>query len=218
MGKQLIETSATFSIVIDQCDKILATLKDGPDWKIRDELSKPSRDSRINKSSFSQPLCTALQLGLVELWKEWGLAPHAVLGHSSGEIGAAYTAGILSLRDAIIIAYYRGLYMGSKGNRAKRGPKGAMCAVGISETECKDLLKPYSGRVVVAAINSPSSCTLSGDDEAINEILDLCKERGFFCRQLRVDMGKDILFGFDFCVKFPFEGVPPWSRLPILGF
>ena len=140
-----------------------------------------------------------------------------MLSHSSGEIGAVYTAEILPLRDAIIIAYYRGLYMGSKGNAAEPGPKAAMCAVGISETECKDLLKSYGGRVVVAAINSLSNYTLSGDDEAINEILDLCKERGFFCRQLRVDMGEKIL-GFDFYVNFPFEGVPPWSRLPILSF
>ena len=190
MSKQLIETSVLYATVIDQCDEHLAALKDGPDWKIRDELCKTPKASRINESSFSQPLCTALQLGLVQLWREWGITPRAVFGHSSGEIAAAFCAGILSLRDAIVIAFYRGLYMGNKSNNASLGRRGAMCAVGMGETECNRLLEAFLGRVVVAAINSPSSCTLSGDEDAILEIQNICKERGTFCRALRVDMGK----------------------------
>lgn len=194
MGKQLIESSTIFAAVIDQCDGFLASLKDGPAWKIREELCKPPKLSSINNSSFSQPLCTALQLGLVEVWKEWGVTPRAVFGHSSGEVAAAFAAGLISLRDAIIIAYYRGLHMG-RGSRSTESsePKGAMCAVGLGETECKSLLKPFSGRAVVAAINSPTSCTLSGDEDAILEIVEISKERGFFCRMLRVDMGKNLL-------------------------
>ena len=194
MGKQLIDSSAIFAAVIDQCDGFLASLKDGPAWKIREELCKPPKLSSINNSSFSQPLCTALQLGLVEVWKEWGVTPHAVFGHSSGEVAAAFAAGLISLRDAIIIAYYRGLHMGRGSSSTESSePKGAMCAVGLGETECKNLLRPFSGRAVVAAINSPTSCTLSGDEDAILEILEISKERGFFCRMLRVDMGKNLL-------------------------
>ena len=203
MGKQLIESSTIFAAVIDQCDGFLASLKDGPAWKIREELCKPPKLSSINNSSFSQPLCTALQLGLVEVWKEWGVTPRAVFGHSSGEVAAAFAAGLISLRDAIIIAYYRGLHMG-RGSRSTESsePKGAMCAVGLGETECKSLLKPFSGRAVVAAINSPTSCTLSGDEDAILEIVEMSKERGFFCRMLRVDMGKDLLSLIQrFCVS-----------------
>lgn len=193
MGRQLIDSSTIFSAVIDQCDGFLASLSDGPAWKIREELCKPPKSSNINNSSFSQPLCTALQLGLVEVWKEWGIIPCAVFGHSSGEVAAAFAAGILTLRDAIIIAYYRGLHMGrSSSSKESLEPKGAMCAVGICETECESLLKPFFGRAVIAAINSPTSCTLSGDEDAILEILDLSKERGFFCRMLRVDMGKNL--------------------------
>ena len=102
--------------------------------------------------------------------------------------------GVISLRDAIIVAYYRGLYMGRCSSSTESSePKGAMCAVGICETECKSLLKPFFGRAVVAAINSPTSCTLSGDEDAILDILEISKERGFFCRMLRVDMGKNLL-------------------------
>jgi len=178
--------------VIDRCDGFLASLRDGPAWKIRDEICKPPKISNVHDSSFSQPLCTALQLGLVEVWKEWGVAPRAVFGHSSGEVAAAFAAGMISLRDAIVIAYYRGLYMGRSNSRDISKRKGAMCAVGLGETECENLLKPYPGRAVVAAINSPSSCTLSGDEDAILEILETSKERGFFCRALRVDMGKTL--------------------------
>lgn len=192
MGKQLMDSSATFAAVIDRCDGFLASLRDGPAWKIREEICKPPKLSNVHDSSFSQPLCTALQLGLVEVWKEWGVTPRAVFGHSSGEVAAAFAAGIISLRDAIVIAYYRGLYMGRSNSTDISKRKGAMCAVGLGETECGNLLKRYSGRAVVAAINSPSSCTLSGDEDAILEILETSTERGFFCRALRVDMGKTL--------------------------
>lgn len=190
MGKQLIASSATFATIIDKCDDFLASLQDRPVWKIREEICKPPKLSNVNDSRFSQPLCTALQLGLVEVWKEWGVTPRAVFGHSSGEVAAAYAANILSLRDAIVVAYYRGLYMSTSNSTDNLGPKGAMCAVGLSEIESASLLKPYSGRAVIAAINSPSSCTLSGDQDAILDVLGTSKERGFFCRALRVDMGK----------------------------
>ena len=183
MGKQLMTSSATFAAVIDQCDGFLAALGDGPAWKIREELCKPPKLSNINNSNFSQPLCTALQLGLVEVWKDWGVNPRAVFGHSSGEVAAAFAAGILSLRDAVVVAYYRGLYMGKGSDTKSAGPRGAMC---------KSLLQEYSGRAVVAALNSPNSCTLSGDEDAILEILDVSKEQGFFCRALHVDMGKTL--------------------------
>ena len=187
MGRQLLETSATFARVIDICEKELSLLQDRPDWSLRQELCKPAKISRINISSFSQPLCTALQLGIVELFKEWGIIPKAVLGHSSGEIGAAYTAGILSLRDAIVTAYYRGLYMSSQNNGQKLQPRGAMCAIGLGEAGAQSLLDSYSGCVSLAAVNSPSSCTLSGDKSPIDEIVEHCKEQGIFCRALHVD-------------------------------
>lgn len=194
MGSRLLATSKLFASVVDQCDGYLAALPDKPAWSIREELAKPREDSRINLSAFSQPICTALQLGLVELWKSWGVRPQAVVGHSSGEIGAAYAAGLLSLQHAIIVAYYRGLHMGSSSSVLRSGPKGAMCAIGIAEEECQQILYSYKSRVALAAVNSPTSCTLSGDKDAIQEIVEHCKEKGIFCRALQVDTGK--LFSF----------------------
>lgn len=194
MGKQLLQCSPLFKNVIERCDEILASLPDGPSWSIKEELQKPKETSRLPKASFSQPICSALQIGLIELWKSWGITPQAVVVHSSGEIGAAYAAGLLSLRDAIIIAYYRGLYLGENAPIKLQGQKkGAMCAIGLGQNECHNLLQKYSGRIALAAVNSPSSCTLSGDEDAIREVVESCGKDGTFCRALRVDMGRSIL-------------------------
>lgn len=190
MGKQLLETSPLFRSVIAECDKVLQYLPDAPSWKIAEELVKPKENSRLARASFSQPMCTALQIGLVEILRSWGVSPDGVVGHSSGEIGAAYAAGFLSLRDAIAIAYYRGLYLGENAPVKRNGPAGAMCAIGMGEADCANMLERYQGKVVLAAVNSPSSCTLSGDVDGIQKIVAECNENGTFCRALRVDMGK----------------------------
>ncbi|EPS39320.1 hypothetical protein H072_6929 [Dactylellina haptotyla CBS 200.50] len=190
MGKGLIEKSTLFRSILEECDRILQTLPDGPDWSIIDELKKPKETSRVYISTFSQPLCTALQLGLIELWKSWGIRPDAVVGHSSGEIGAAYAAGIISLRDAIITAFYRGLFLSSSAQAKSetKGPKGAMCAIGLSQEKANKIVHKHKGKIALAAINSPTSCTLSGDQDAIDAVVKACAEDGTFCRALKVDM------------------------------
>lgn len=191
MGKILLDQSALFKAVLHECERSLATLPDKPAWSIIEELSKPREESNVYQSTYSQPLCTALQLGLVVLWKSWGLVPNAVLGHSSGEIAAAYAAGILSMRDAIVVAYYRGICLGSIAatSSSASGTKGSMCAVGLDLKGAQALLEKFADRVQLAAVNSPTGCTLSGDREAVDQIIGICKETGTFCRELRVDIG-----------------------------
>ena len=183
MGRSLITESTFFGQVLSECETILATLPDAPVWSLIDELTKSEADSRLSQSEFSQPLCTALQIALVDLLKTWSVEPSVVVGHSSGEIAAAYAAGILSRRDAIICAFYRGLHM-SKG---KDGLRGSMMAVGLTEAEAMIELEPYAGRAVIAAINSPSSITLSGDQDAILEIKKQLESRKVFARLLQVE-------------------------------
>ena len=184
MGRQLIEQSQLFRKTLERCDDILQRLPDSPDWSCVTELLKSAEDSRLSQSRFSQPLCAALQLGIVDLLTAWGIKPSAVVGHSSGEIVAAYAAGSISFENSIICAYYRGLYM-SKG--AGSSVKGAMMAVGLTETEGITELKPYEGRIAMAAINSPSSLTLSGDEDAIVELKGKLEARKVFARQLKVE-------------------------------
>ncbi|KAK7906373.1 polyketide synthase [Apiospora marii] len=154
MGRQLLEESALFRQTVERCDRVLAKLPDRPEWTCKGELLKSAEDSRLGESLLSQPLCAALQLALVELLRAWGITPAAVVGHSSGEIAAAYAAGILSFENAIICAYYRGLYI---------------------------------GRIALAAVNSPTSLTLSGDEDAIVELQAKLDADKVFNRRLRVE-------------------------------
>lgn len=186
MGRQLIEQSDLFRQTLEKCDAILQSLPDSPDWSCIGELSKSAETSRLAQSEFSQPLCAALQLGIVDLLHAWGIEPSGVIGHSSGEIVAAYAAGCLSFENSILCAYYRGLYM-SKGSGSTASVRGAMMAVGLGELEGRAELKPYEGRIALAAINSPSSLTFSGDEDAIVELKENLESRKVFVRQLKVE-------------------------------
>ena len=167
MGRQLIELSPFFRATIERCDEVLHRLPDSPEWTCIDELLRSSEESRLSQSRFSQPICAALQLAIVRLLETWGIEPSAVVGHSSGEIVAAYAAGILSFDNTIICAYYRGLYMSTGLSSTTTSPRGAMMAVGLTENEGRAELNAYEGRIDLAAINSPSSLTFSGDEDAI---------------------------------------------------
>ncbi|GKZ24039.1 type I Iterative Polyketide synthase (PKS) [Aspergillus brasiliensis] len=181
MGQGLMQAFPIARDCIMQLTTTLQQLPDRPSWSLHDELCKEGGDSRVNKAEFSQPLCTALQIALVDVLRSWGIQPSCVVGHSSGEIAAAYAAGAITARAAIIIAYYRGLVA-----KQQEG-MGAMAAVGISSEE----VQPYlQAGVVVACHNSPSSITLSGDPPALNSVIDRIKSRlpDVLCRRLKVSI------------------------------
>ncbi|CAG8034304.1 unnamed protein product [Penicillium salamii] len=179
MGKGLISNFPKFKQAIKSMDEALQQLRDYPSWLIYDELSKEGPDSRIHEAEYSQPLCVALQIGIVNILASWGICPSTVVGHSSGEIVAAYAARAISMRTAIILAYYRG-----KVAKSLEG-LGAMVAVGLSPEEVLPFLTPG---VVVACHNSPHSVTLSGDKESVNQAVIKIKAASSdtLCRQLPV--------------------------------
>lgn len=147
------------------------------------ELWRDEKSSRLGEARISQPACTALQMALVDLLRTWGVVPGAVIGHSSGEIAAAYTKGALARRDAWAIAYHRGRLAGQVVRR------GSMLATGLgAEQAARYVAKHAPRRVVVGCINSPSSTTLSGDAEAINQLYIAITIDGHFARKLRVEV------------------------------
>ncbi|KAI5786964.1 hypothetical protein DFH27DRAFT_518306 [Peziza echinospora] len=175
MGAELLAEYPSFLATIRHLDSILARLPAGeaPAWTLEAALLETAKTSNINDVSLSQPVCTAVQLGLVGLLSGWGVAPVAVVGHSSGEIAAAYAAGKISMEAAIIIAYYRGYCCA----HTTLPTQGAMLAVGLGPEDVQPYLEPYAakGTVRVACVNSPKSVTLSGDRadiEAIKAALD----------------------------------------------
>ena len=182
MGIQLLRLSPRFRASLERADAAMRQLTSGPAWSIVDELSVENNDN-IHQSEYSQPICTALQLALVDLVSSWGVKPDAVCGHSSGEIAAAYAAGVLSFEAAMAVAYYRGVYMGQD---REPSPRGGMLAVGLSQDDTEDYLRPYKGRLVIAAVNSPTNVTISGDYDAITKLAGDLVTDEVFHRRLQV--------------------------------
>jgi NADPH:quinone reductase-like Zn-dependent oxidoreductase/malonyl CoA-acyl carrier protein transacylase len=135
----------------------------------------------------SQPACTAVQLALVDLFSSWGIHPKAVVGHSSGEIAAAYAAGILTLEECVRVAYSRGVAANLVAN--DKTIKGGMLAVGACASDIQQILDAMRGnRAVIACVNSESSVTLSGDAEVIASLQSALDKEGIFTRRLQVDV------------------------------
>ncbi|KZF24488.1 hypothetical protein L228DRAFT_218919 [Xylona heveae TC161] len=179
MGKELIFRFPIFKQTIETLDDILQSLDEPPSWKFLDLLQEPKETSRVNNADISQPICTALQIGLVELLASWNIEPVATMGHSSGELGAAYASGIITGEEAIVAAYYRGKAV------TKITKKGSMAAIGLGRDAIEPRLSNYDGIVKVAAVNSPEGVTISGDPETIDQITKDVSAEGVFARVLQ---------------------------------
>lgn len=187
MGRELMLHSAPFRESIKKCEQALSLLQDNPRWSLWEEIVAEPDMSRVSQAQFSQPVCTAVQIALTDLLHAVGIKLDTVVGHSSGEIGAAYAAGILNIKDAMGISYYRGLVADlAKGIE---GQSGSMIAVGMSYDDATSFCSQteFRGRVAVAASNGPSSVTLSGDSDAIHEVKQLLDKKKAFARILQVD-------------------------------
>ncbi|KAL4994909.1 hypothetical protein BDV10DRAFT_203445 [Aspergillus recurvatus] len=180
MGKMLIESFDVFRKSIQQLDQALQSLRRPPAWKLEDLLCEDCTPDKSNRSELAQPLCCAIQIGLVDLLAQWGIAPESVVGHSSGEIAAAYAAGAITAADSIRIAYHRGQVL------KKVTRKGGMAFVSMGSEQASSYL--VDG-VVIACENSQHSVTLSGNLDELNNILEKMKadDPEILCRMLRVD-------------------------------
>ncbi|GLB07386.1 type I Iterative Polyketide synthase (PKS) [Aspergillus tubingensis] len=180
MGAELFEY-AVFRDVIAYLDTVLAMLPEPAPWQVADILCGKCDKDLIHKPGVSQTACTALQIGLVDLLASWSVRPAGVVGHSSGEMAAAYAAGRITAVEAITVAYYRG-YIVSFNQK-----QGAMLAVGFGAEQGAEYIKRagFGDRVKVAAINSPVSITMSGDADAIGKLSVQLTQEAVFNRQLR---------------------------------
>lgn len=182
MGRELLKSNEVFAATVRSLDKHLhEVVAEGPAWSIEEELLKHARKSNIQKAELSQPLCTAVQVALVDALRAVGVKASAVVGHSSGELGAAYAAGALTAEEAITAAWRRGLVT------QKQTKAGAMAAIGMGWADVESFLVP--GVVGVACENSPESVTLSGDAEDVKSVCaSIQKERpDVLVRLLKVD-------------------------------
>jgi acyl transferase domain-containing protein/NADPH:quinone reductase-like Zn-dependent oxidoreductase/SAM-dependent methyltransferase len=165
-------------------EQILKNL--GAHWSLVEELSREENSSRLNDSTYGQPASTAIQLALVDLLKCWNTQPIAVIGHSSGEIAAAYAAGAISQSSAMLVSYQRSFL--AEISKQRTTHPGTMMAVGIGKEEAESYINRFGNHgVIVACINSPSSTTISGDATAISDLKSALDADGVFARLLKVD-------------------------------
>ncbi|KAI1823933.1 beta-ketoacyl synthase domain-containing protein [Xylaria intraflava] len=187
MSKSLLLQSSVYRDSIKKLDAVLKTCPNPCSWTLEEMIMDEDDGSHITKAAVSQPLCTAVQIALVDLMRSIGINFHTVVGHSSGEIAAAYAAGKISAEDAIVISYYRGMvaHLASGAD----GQKGGMLAAGLSESEALSLCSDpmFGGRICIAATNSPELVTISGDLDAINLAKEQLRLKDQFVRPLHVD-------------------------------
>ncbi len=178
MGRNLLSYCPAFREVIDCCGREFARYGN---WSLIEELTRSEEASRMQQTHIAQPSLFAIQIGLAAVWKSWGIEPSVVVGHSVGEIAAAYIAGALTFGDACAVAFHRGRTMDLASSR------GAMLAVGLSVAEVRPMLKGMERDVAIAAVNGPTSVTLSGAESPIEQLFEQLNKANVFCRKLKVE-------------------------------
>jgi acyl transferase domain-containing protein/acyl carrier protein len=177
MGRQLLTTEPVFREAVEEVD---AHLHHYTGWSILEEMLKPEDESRMSETEIAQPANFALQVGLLALWRSWGIDPDAIIGHSAGEAAAQYAAGVLTLADAVRVIYYRSTL------QQRTTGSGRMLAVGMTPETLDKAVADAGPSVSVAAINSPSAVTLSGDGEILESMASQLETFGVFHRFLQV--------------------------------
>ncbi|KAB8275133.1 beta-ketoacyl synthase [Aspergillus minisclerotigenes] len=187
MGRELLDAYPVFRDSIQKAGSYIQTL--GCQWDLMEELQKPELESNVNNTEYSQMLCTALQIALVDLLHHVGIVPEAVVGHSSGEIAAAYCAHAITRESAWKIAFYRGLW--TRKLEMFSSINGAMLAVALSRQAIAPFLERTSthypvSRLTIACKNSPQSTTVSGEEQQIDTLEEYLEQEHIFCRRLKV--------------------------------
>lgn len=180
MGRALLERDPVFRAEVERFDAVFRALAG---WSAIEELERPKEQSRVDETRITQPTIFAVQIGLAARWRAFGVEPAMVLGHSFGEVAAAYVAGALSLEDAAALIWHRGrLQQELEGS-------GAMAALGLGLEEVRPYLaRPEAAGCEVAAINGPTMTTLGGPRPALEALLAAVEaERpGTFARLLKL--------------------------------
>ncbi|KAL7624922.1 hypothetical protein AAE478_004136 [Parahypoxylon ruwenzoriense] len=187
MGLELLRYPI-FEETLRQAEEVLNRL--GCPWSIFDEFDN---GDHIDRPDYSQPLCTALQIALVELLKSFNIVPSAVIGFSSGEIAAAYTTGALSLASACKASYYRG-QLAERLRKASTASPWAMMSVNLPENKVRSYieakgLSEVTNSIHIACISSPINCTLSGVESSLDSLKDHLDRDKIFAQKLKTGVG-----------------------------
>ena len=174
MARELLDSSPVFAERMRECSEALSEFVN---WNLFAELSGDNFD----RVDVVQPVLFAVMVSLAETWRAAGVEPAAVVGHSQGEIAAACVAGALSLRDAARVVALR-----SQAIRELSG-QGGMVSVPLPEAEVRELITAWGNRISVAAVNGPAQVVVSGEPDALEELVAQCVARDVRARTIPVD-------------------------------
>jgi phthiocerol/phenolphthiocerol synthesis type-I polyketide synthase C len=179
MGQQLYAQEPVFRDALAMCDE---AIRPHLDSSVVAELLAEDNDSWLSDIGIVQPAIFAVQVAQAALWRSWGVEPEAVIGHSLGEVSAAYVAGALTLGDAARVICARA--------RLLRRPvcRGAMVAAELTLEEARELISGHEHQVAIAAANSHRSMVLSGDPHVLADLVTTLEQRSRFCRWIKVDV------------------------------
>ncbi|MEW9518250.1 SDR family NAD(P)-dependent oxidoreductase [Streptomyces tubercidicus] len=176
MAGQLLAESPVFAGRMAECG---VALSEFVSWDLMAVLSDEGMLARVD---VVQPVLWAVMVSLAAVWEDCGVVPSAVVGHSQGEIAAACVGGILSLRDGARVVALRSQAIG----RVLAG-RGGMVSVAGSREVVEERISRWGKRLSVAAINGPSATVVSGDPDALQELLAECAEQEVRARKIPVD-------------------------------
>ncbi|MFX0576899.1 acyltransferase domain-containing protein, partial [Nocardia nepalensis] len=181
MGRELLDSSPVFAEQMQACAQALSEFVD---WSLLDVVRGVDDDddgSALDRVDVLQPLLWAVMVSLAELWRSYGVQPDAVVGHSQGEIAAAYVAGALSLRESARIVALR-----SKALQRLAG-RGGMMSLGMAYQQATERMNQFAGRLSIAAVNGADSVVVSGDSDALDTLLSQCSAEGIRASRIAVD-------------------------------
>lgn len=178
MGQDLYQTEPVFRDHLERADR---AFRDAAGWSILEEMLLGESASRMASNAIAQPANFVLQVALVGLLRSLGVPEHGMLGHSVGEVAAAWASGCLSLEQAAFVACHR-----SRLQQQVAG-KGTMLAAALSSSEAEELVKGTHD-VVIAAYNAPRSVALAGARSELEQIASDLEARGIFSRMMPVEV------------------------------
>src|ERR1044072_3979064 len=177
MAVGLLESSAAFAAHVAACEEALSP---HVEWSLTEVLREP--DAKwLDRLDIVQPALFAVMVSLAKLWRECGVEPAAVVGHSQGHISAAHIAGALSLDDAALLVAKRSQAM------TRIAGEGGMLAVSLDPDQLAPYIDPHGKQVSLAAITGPASLILSGEPDALRDIQQACDRDGVRARTIAVD-------------------------------
>ncbi len=179
MARELLHESPVFRQSLTRCDHAIVA---ETGWSLIERLEGSESANFLGQIDFIQPALFAMSVSLAAVWMDAGITPGAVVGHSMGEIAAAYLAGMLKLEDAVKIICRRSRLMRSLSG------SGTMASVELPASEMARWLEPFAGRVSIAAENSPGTTVVAGESEAIDQLTEWLELKEIFCRQIKVDV------------------------------